>query len=79
MPECLTVRHSVSLVLKWTKISMPELVRCQKKEDQARYWNVPEPDGVIGFRKFDAGGIGLDADAQLCSASSKTQYTGLSH
>jgi hypothetical protein len=49
-----TVRHPVSPVPEWTKIPMPEPVRYRNKGT----WDT-------GCRNTDAGGIELDADAQL--------------
>jgi hypothetical protein len=58
MPERRTVRHNVSLVLECENISMTETSP------------IPERSGSgLGFRNADAGGIGLDAEAQpYCSA-----------
>ncbi len=56
MPECGTARHPVSPVQEWTKIPMLEPVR---------YRNALVPVWDTGCRYADAGGIDLDADAQL--------------
>ncbi len=65
MPECRTVRHIISPVPEWTKISMPEPVQYRNKgPSPVPEWSVLEWD--TGCQNADAGGIDLDADAQLC-------------
>ncbi len=59
MPECRTVRHPVGSVPEWAKMPIPEPVR-------HRNATVPDwRDWHTGCRNADAGGIDLDADAQL--------------
>jgi hypothetical protein len=66
MPECRTVRHPVSPVPVWKKLTMPEQVQYRTKVTQSSIFFSPVPDQNLGCQNADAGVSFHDADAQLC-------------
>ncbi len=63
MPECRTIRHPVSPVSDWKKLTMPEQIQYRTKLTQSGIFLV---QNRIKIRNADAGVSFLDADAQLC-------------
>ncbi len=62
--KCRTVRHPVSPVPEWIKMTMPGAARYRNKSIQSN--PVPKCSGSgLRWRNADASGIKLDADAQL--------------
>ncbi len=87
MPECRTVRHPVSPVPDWNKLTMPEKVRYQTKLSQSglflvRYWTkirdagMPMPALVSSMPMPSYGGRWHEAAATLISATGTRVKSG---